>query len=558
MNCSPWLCLALTLAYAPTGAAQHVHGIVHDTVGGEPVPGAVVSALDAQGSLLAWDLTNAAGEYTIGVRNGAATLRILRLGFRPRSVLMPQEAAGSTRMDVALRPVSSLSEPVSIDEVARCPKRDDRQQALGLWEQAQAGLLALVAARDTRPGETHSVLYQRWYAPGGGQLIGQQLRPGGERTSRPFVPSRPVADFAKHGYGVCDASGCDFDLPDADVLLDGRFAAAHCFSIAAADGAHAGEVGLAFDPAEGREQLVDVAGVLWINTRQNAIQSLEFHYTGLGRAEMGVSPGGTLSFSSTPNGVVFIDQWFIITPSLPSGASGGSGRLSFDRHISGGLVLSARWDDGARWDAPVAAVRGRVESDSGVGVPGIEVWLSGTGDTTVTDSAGAFDFDDVVPGPYALGAAGPVLAPAGISQATGADSIHATGGRVEHPVIRLQVPAVAVRGVCGSHNDASIPESMLVVRVLDSDGWIAWNEGVRVTWQEPDSHVLGIPVSHQGTRSATTDSNGRVELCGVPRNQTLDIAISQGKTPQVDSTFTLPGDRRIKVVTLKLPRPPGG
>jgi Carboxypeptidase regulatory-like domain len=557
MDWSPWLCLALTLAYAPTGAAQHVHGIVHDTASGEPVPGAVVSALDAQGSLLAWDLTNAAGGYTIGVRNGAATLRILRLGFRPRSVPMPHQAGGSTRVDVALQRVVSLSEPVSIDEEARCPKRDDRQQALGLWEQAQAGLLALVAARDTRPGEMHSIVYQRWYAPGGDQLIGQQLRPVDERTARPFVPSRPVADFAEHGYGVCDAGGCDFDLPDADVLLDGSFAAAHCFSIAADDGVHAGEVGLAFDPAKGREQLVDIAGVLWINRRQEAIQSLEFRYTGLGKTETPVSPGGTLSFNSVPNGAVFIGQWSITTPSLPGVAAGSSGGASFDRHVSGGTVLSARWDDGTRWHAPVAGVRGRVESDSGVGMRGVEVWLSGTGDTTLSDSAGVFDFDDVVPGTYALGAAGPALAPAGVSQTTGADSVHATGGGVAHPVIRLQVPAVAVRQVCGSHTDDSIPASMLVVRVLDADGWIAWREGVTVKWREPDSDLLGIRVSHHGTRIGTTDGNGRVELCGVPRDQPLDIAISQGKTPQIDSTFTLPSDRGIAVITLRLPRQPG-
>ena len=90
----------------------------------------------------------------------------------------------------------------------------------------------------------------------------------------------------------------NFFAPDADVLLDESFATSHCFRLAADDTSHRGQIGLAFTPApgRGRDTLVDVAGVIWIDRATPALRSLEFLYTGLGHPRR-LRAAGTSSFS---------------------------------------------------------------------------------------------------------------------------------------------------------------------------------------------------------------------------------------------------------------------
>ena len=118
-------------------------------------------------------------------------------------------------------------------------------------------------------------------------------------TTRPFVASASAVEFARVGYMAENSLGRTFFAPDADVLLDESFATSHCFRLAADDTSRRGQIGLAFTPApgRGRDTLVDVAGVIWIDRATPALRSLEFLYTGLRHPRRLGARAGTSSFS---------------------------------------------------------------------------------------------------------------------------------------------------------------------------------------------------------------------------------------------------------------------
>ena len=70
------------------------------------------------------------------------TLRVVRIGFRPRDVALPLTrpfAVGP--LDLTMVELPTLLEPVAVQANRRCPRRDDRAAAFALLEQARAGVL---------------------------------------------------------------------------------------------------------------------------------------------------------------------------------------------------------------------------------------------------------------------------------------------------------------------------------------------------------------------------------------------------------------------------------
>ncbi len=537
--------------------AQRVHGVVRDTLSGDPVAGAVVSVLQATGRSLGRDLTNSVGQYSLAIPEGAARIRVVRIGFRPREVALPA-ASGDVQLDVALQPLPSLLQPVTVREAEECPRREDHDRALGLWEQARAALLASITARKARPGSMQMLEYHRLYTADRSVLIWQQERSLSARTSRPFLPIRAAADFAAHGYLVRGSGVRDLGAPDADVLLDDSFAATHCFSIAGSDSAHRGQIGLAFEPAPGRDRLVDVRGVLWIERAHPALRTLEFRYTGLSPVEIRAGSGGRISFATVPNGVVFVSAWSITSvrstaPFLRLDRF-ESRRGDLGREIAGGTVTDARWPDGAHWDSPVAGVRGRVIAVHGAKTSGVRVWLAGTGDTLTADSTGRFRFEGLLAGPYAIEAAGPVLAAAGVAQNTPSDSALATVEDSTSVLVHLDTAMAAVRALCHAARGPA-PSTLLLVRVVDADGWNIPRDTVRAKWKTPSSKVLGITISHEGHFEGITDDDGRVAVCNPLRGEPVSVTVGPEAAPQVSTTVTIPTKNPIAVTTLQLPAP---
>jgi TonB-linked SusC/RagA family outer membrane protein len=111
------LAIAAVLAVVPTqhAIAQGVgiiRGVVLDSVSQQPVPGAQVQVVGSNRTVQ----TDASGVYTIGgVPEGAATLRIQKIGFAVGGKIVNVAAGTTVAADIALRPViATLSQVVVV------------------------------------------------------------------------------------------------------------------------------------------------------------------------------------------------------------------------------------------------------------------------------------------------------------------------------------------------------------------------------------------------------------------------------------------------------------
>ena len=557
MSMRQWLSCCFLLS-ASTAFGQRVHGVVLNRLSHDPVPGAVVSVLDSGGTSLARDLTNAAGRYSLSISSRVARLRVVRIGFSPQETTLAAATADG-ELDITLDPLPSLLQRVSVSAAAECPSRPDQSQALGLWEQARAALLASVAARETRPGDMQILEYRRMYDDSKRVLYWQQERVVASHTARPFVPVAAASVFAARGFRVASGGDTVLAAPDADILLDDGFAATHCFRIVQSDSAHPGEVGLAFAPAPARDHLVDIRGALWIDRDRASLVSLEFRYTGLSHEQTAGGSGGRMEFRTMPNGVVFIDRWSIdaVSGRPYMGAAGNASGGRSVVIVSGGEITTARWDDSTRWVAKMASVRGRITGGPGTDSGGVRVWLPGTADTTTSDSTGHFRFDGLLPGRYRVAAAAaPTLAAVGIAQNVSQDSANATLADTGGAIVHLDSASVAARGVCGNPHGA-MPFTVLLLRVSDGDHWnVPW-DSVTATWKAPSTRVLGIPIGHQGRRLAMTDPDGRAALCNLPSGEPVGVLVGPHWRPQVSASVTVPRDHPVVLMTVQLKRPQG-
>ena len=409
---SSWLGAALVAVIAQTPCAQQVRGVVRDSTAGNPLAGVVVVILDSARVASGRAIADAAGRFAFPRRSSSVSVRVNRIGYRPREVSIPP-GQGDFSIELAMARIPPLLDAVRVTDRELCPGSNDRGAAFLLWEQVRAGLLAQIVANDKGAAMAHALTFRRRVAPTDRVIQTQSIEPRSGRSIRPFVAAASAATFAADGYIEEDPGGRTFGAPDSDVLLDESFAATHCFHLQVADAAHAGEIGLAFTPRPDRHTIVDVSGVIWIDDAIRELRSLDFLYTELEPAAMRAEAGGHMAFTTAPNGVPFIEQWIMRLPVLtaPSSLSptAPQPRRRQDRRDlrvseiaeTGGVMLDATWDDGTRWSAQPTGLAGTsVESRSQSPIAGAVIALDGTSDTAVANSHGAYAFASVLPGRY--------------------------------------------------------------------------------------------------------------------------------------------------------------
>ncbi|MYE33902.1 MAG: hypothetical protein F4X23_03495 [Gemmatimonadales bacterium] len=96
------------------------------------------------------------------------------------------------------------------------------------------------------------------------------------------LPNASPGHLEAYGYAeAINDTLTTFYAPDGDALASPGFLATHCLDTTAPDdGVDDTVVGLAFEPRPGRA-IVDVKGVLWIDTVTADLRRLEFEYTSL-------------------------------------------------------------------------------------------------------------------------------------------------------------------------------------------------------------------------------------------------------------------------------------
>ena len=165
--------------------------------------------------------------------------------------------------------------------------------------------------------------------------------------------------------------------------------------------------------------MADIAGVVWIDSSARAIRALEYRYTNLRSNLNNGALGGSVTFRVLANGAPIIERWVIQTSPFswanarPILIATGTGPT----RESGTELLEGTWGDSVHWKAALGTVVGHVLPSKNVSVPArTVVAFAGTDYAATTDSSGAFQFTQLVPGRYTVEAADELVAPFGVDQ----------------------------------------------------------------------------------------------------------------------------------------------
>jgi hypothetical protein len=547
-------------------AAQEIRGTVRDSTSRQPIPGAVLMLLDSTGATLGRNITNERGDYRIAAIPAMRAMRVVRIGFRPARVALPRIDGGTRQIyqvDVVMAPVPTMLEPVHVTSGANCGKRDDRLIALALLEQARAGLLATVVAREANPANMIRLRFTQFMGGTSDRIERQRVKvDSSSDVKRSFIAVRSAADFVKYGFVIEADDGRQFLGPDAETLMDDGFRDGYCFQLRGRDRNRPNQVGLAFVSSNSKRGRIDVDGTLWIDTLARALHDIQFDYRGLPTPESRVNPGGRIEFREMPNGVVLIDRWALRLPALHDDTLWDDHtptvRTRLIAEEMGGEVATAYWPDGTKWSASLGKVRVHMVDPGLQPAVGRSIRLEETGYIGISDSLGSVTLDRLLPGPYEAVVEDSTLAQVGIPLRT---SLKFTVARDEVVETTMQVPSAAdqLMKMCLAATPKAIPvpaQPWFVVRLITPDGkplghwdWRA-SRGDQPGWQALDKG------------DGRTNAEGLLEYCGhdapgshgsrVLLHDPIQLEIRQSKAdPWISFQFTM--NHQITVVNAIIP-----
>lgn len=524
------LALAALAAASRSLGAQRVRGALTDSATREPVAGAVVTVLDSAGNYLARSIADASGKYAVLRVAGSRQIHIVRIGYRPRDAAIGPDSV----VDLRMQPVPAFLNTVSASGKRVCPGESGNAEALGLWEQARAGLLASVVAREAHPPRVRLRTYSRTMEPVRRRVVDDTVDVKDVLVERSFVAGRPAWAFAESGYMREGPGGeRDYFAPDENVLLDATFAATHCLRVVQGEGPRAAQIGIGFDPVgdPARDTLVDITGILWLARSGLALEAMDFHYTNLEREAK--DAGGELSFVVLPNGAPMIERWIIRSPVLAFDEDysvNGVRKTAPPRRMranirilgfreTGGQVGFARWPDGTEWHADIPRLRGVVTDLQGTPIAGARIWLRESSDTATSAADGTYRLPYVFPGIYVVMASDSVLAAEGIGRAIPTRvSMFRPGDIVEN--IELNPRSVVLPLVCPAKSYKP-GTGVLLAHIVDAAG--APVAGARVEVEARQLIVAGDTASRTLVRTGQAGADGRFVICGASMQSPLVV-----------------------------------
>jgi hypothetical protein len=500
-------------AVAPAAHAQFLSGTVTDSIGRFPVPSVVVILLDSAGGTVARNLTNERGEYRVRLPDAARTARFVRIGFAPGEFRVPARGSAPSRLDVAMAPLPNLIQAVRVVANSRCRVRKDRAQALGLWEQARAGLLATIVAREENPGKIVRLGFYR-VMDGNSEHI-ERMRvesDSAEGTGKTYTAAQEAADFVRFGFSTDSLASATYFGPDADVLLSDAFESAYCFEIAGRDRSRPHQIGLHFMPADPKKWRVDIDGTLWIDSVARELRDVEYKYLNVEAGARRFNPGGYVSFRSMTNGVVLIDRWWIrLVNATPDTTVDDKGRLRYNDWVyaeeDGGELARAAWPDGLQWKAPLGSLRLRAIGQDKKPAAGTVIGLVATHYYGTADANGMVEIDELLPGPYSVRVIDPRIAELGIGWSTPLNFI-AKRDTTSSATLIVPTTESRIADRCVANHQWTVGDSLFTIgRVLTPDGKPV--SGARIDFYVKTSEGLWRP----GEAYYTTNTDGIFEFC---------------------------------------------
>lgn len=500
----------LLMLTAMPGSAQMIRGVVRDSVSRIAIPGVVVSISDSVGNRLARTLTDGQGAYRMGVAPGSYRLRLVRIGFRMRE-LPVRIAEGQNTLDLSISALPSLLEPIKVVGAAKCRKRSDNAAAQALLEQARAGLLNSVVARDANPATITRYAFERWYSDRPDTAAPSIRIDSTRETTTSFVAVMTGAEFTEFGFQHRNGDRWDYYGPDAEVLLDDGFAAGYCFRIADRDRSRPNQVGLGFEAAERKKGRVDIVGTLWIDTVARALRDIQFKYAGLPGLQSFLDAGGETSFREMANGVVIVDQWALRLQKTRLDTvwnrqhDKSAVLLGVGFSESGGFLAKAAWADGTVWSPPMGVAKLRLMVNDSTPAVAADVRLQNTDFRGFTDTAGNVELRDLFPGRYRVIVVDTLLASIGVELNPQFSFTVAPNGTVERKE-RILSTAEELLGRCRASHPDKPADLALVITVLGESGGVP-GVLVDVTVTDPTNR------SEQRTLSEKTGGRGTILLC---------------------------------------------
>jgi hypothetical protein len=507
-------------------AAQSVRGSALDE-GGRGVAGVVVMLVDNTAKVIARTLTDERGSYSLAApRAGTYRARTMRVGFRPTESKPFIVASGPIAFNIALSGIRVALDTVRVVDRGVCRNPTDSAAAIfRVWEQVRTALTATELAMMGRGLQATTITYDRVLDRDFAHVSAENavMQSGYVKQAWRAVPPAILHDS---GYMTRSADGwMKYEAPGLDMLTSAIFTEDHCFHLAAGRdvpgrGVASSQIGIAFEPTASRKKVVDIRGLLVLDSKTAELRTMSFTYTNVPR-EQGDLAGGTMEFARQRDGTWIIARWLIRMPVVAEGAD-GQPRVDEVRENGGQLTAISRGSD-TLWVRPSLTVAGTVvDSASGRALDGATIALRGTTRRAVSE-AGKFVLSDVLPGEYFVDV-----------RTAGLDSIGAVS---ETPItisdsltpvyVRVPTATQMLGSVCGAgrRSPSDGPGVVLGFVRQRGDSLPPPSARVRAEWYSISlTDRKGAPIERERhSLEATPTSRGVFRFCGLPLE--TDIAI---------------------------------
>lgn len=310
--------------------AQAVSGRILREDSLTPVSGALITAIDRAGRIVARSVSSSAGRYILRLpAGGDYGIRARHIGSEPVELSDVDVAPEATIVrDIILNQIPVDLAPLIAQSTDQCGvPSTEAAELIRYWDRTRKVIASAESAA------VASDLSGRFAVVNGSMDIDRThviVDAADVREAIWHAGSGP-GTLLRSGYGIREISLANATLPvelvDPAVILTDDFARRHCYRL---DWKKRGEgmVGIRFSPMHERDS-TDLAGTVWVDTATATVRVLDFHFAGLpapGRicseVERQRVPGcvverqlpdvsGQIEFAQLPTGECIAQQWQI-------------------------------------------------------------------------------------------------------------------------------------------------------------------------------------------------------------------------------------------------------
>lgn len=559
--------IALTAAILAAGGragAQDVRVEVVEASTGKPIVGANVSLLDSAAAVsFVGGFSNQSGRTDLRApANGSYRVRADKVGFDTWTSVQLHLGDRPVLVRAGMAPTRTPAPIMPRSETACQQLTGPGTPAGDLWVELKKALTAsaMTEAQGLVPLDVD--LYER--------VLDRNLAVVSERAEqRTRVSRRPATgiswdqvDSAKRGEG----SNSDvYRAPDAATMLSDQFVRSHCYAAIRGYGPETGLTGLEFKPARVSTQ-PELAGVLWLDPKANALRSLSFDYVNLPIPLRIARTTGRVEFQQLAGGQWIVPRWYIRMPRVARVNStdvgspavsrdtlvgyqevGGVARPAGTASVSTGAAAAPSPASAPAVDSPPAATQSMLtgivyDSTTGRALSGVQISTGGGRFKTQTRSGGGYELaidgalDDTIVFEH------PRLRLFHIAERLQSISMPA-GAHGRASVIIPSYESLRKR-LCGQNETGTEAQGFMAGYVRDAAGRPVPRAHVWATWQILWVEQNGRLVSTNQQRTVETDSNsdGSYMMCGFTRNAQITAKVGMAGKNTVQEKLAFPAN----------------